>query len=42
MAYWDRFGIPETQPKWEAYSPSDTWWVDPVKDKAVAKIRKSR
>ncbi|NLD39607.1 MAG: ABC transporter substrate-binding protein [Desulfatiglans sp.] len=39
MAYWDRFGIPETQPKWEAYSPSDTWWVDPVKDAAVKKYR---
>lgn len=41
MAYWDRFGIPEALPKWEAFSPSDTWWVDPEKDAAVKKFRGS-
>jgi len=39
LTYWDRFGMPETQPKWEPFSPRDTWWIDPQKD---AIIRKSR
>ena len=32
LAYWDRFGMPETQPKWDHFSPQDTWWIDPEKD----------
>jgi microcin C transport system substrate-binding protein len=40
LAYWDRFGIPETQPEWASYSPQDTWWIDPQKDEAVAKRRR--
>ena len=42
MAYWDRFGIPATQPKWDQFSPLDTWWIDPQKDAVIAKNRKSR
>jgi len=42
LAYWDRFGIPETQPKWDQFSPQDTWWVDPQKDAVISKNRKSR
>ena len=41
VAYWDRFGIPETQPQWDQFSPY-TWWIDPQKDAAIAKNRKSR
>ncbi len=41
LAYWDRFGVPETQPKWAPFSPQDTWWVDPEKDAAVARFRGS-
>jgi microcin C transport system substrate-binding protein len=34
VAYWDRFGRPETKP---SYSRAilDTWWVDPAKDEAL-------
>ena len=42
MAYWDRFGIPEIHPKWEAFSPSDTWWIDPQKTAVVEKHRSPR
>ena len=42
LTYWDRFGIPETQPGWDPFSPQDTWWIDPQKDAVVAKQRKSR
>jgi len=42
LTYWDRFGIPETQPKWDQFSPQDTWWVDPQKDAVISKNRKSR
>lgn len=40
LAYWDRFGIPATQPKWDQFSPQDTWWIDPQKDAVIAKQRK--
>ena len=40
LAYWDRFGIPATQPKWDHFSPQDTWWVDAKKDESVSKQRK--
>jgi microcin C transport system substrate-binding protein len=35
LAYWDKFGMPETQP---AYSGVDieSWWVDPEKEAALA------
>jgi len=42
LTYWDRFGMPATQPKWEPFSPRDTWWIDPQKDAIIAKNRKSR
>jgi microcin C transport system substrate-binding protein len=42
LAHWDRFGMPAIQPKWDPFSPQDTWWIDPQKDAAVAKQRKSR
>ena len=42
LAYWDRFGIPATQPKWAQFSPQDTWWIDPQKDVVISKNRKSR
>jgi len=42
LTYWDRFGIPEIQPKWEQFSPQDTWWIDPQKDAVIAQNRKSR
>lgn len=34
LAYWDKFGIPETQP---AYVGVDTfsWWIDPEKEQAI-------
>lgn len=40
IAYWDRFGFPETQPPYDfgfsnefAFQP--TWWIDPEKDAAL-------
>jgi len=42
LAYWDRFGIPATQPKWDQFSPQDSWWIDPQKDAVISKNRKSR
>ena len=42
LTYWDRFGIPATQPKWEPFSQRDTWWIDPQKDAIIAKNRKAR
>ena len=42
LTYWDRFGIPTVQPKWEPFSPQDTWWIDSQKDAVIAKNRKSR
>jgi microcin C transport system substrate-binding protein len=35
LVYWDRFGIPAAQPKWEPFSPRDTWWIDPQKDAVI-------
>jgi microcin C transport system substrate-binding protein len=37
IAYWDRYGIPNTTPRQGAQL--DTWWIDPDKD---ARIRASR
>jgi len=42
MAHWDRFGIPEMQPRWDQFSPLDTWWIDAQKDAVISKNRKSR
>jgi microcin C transport system substrate-binding protein len=45
LVYWDRFGIPATQYRWGQILVPDTWntwWIDPQKDAAVAKQRKSR
>ena len=42
LTYWDRFGIPAIQPRWESFSPRDTWWIDPQKDAVISKNRKSR
>jgi len=42
LTYWDRFGMPATQPEWEPFSPRDTWWIDPQKDAIIAKNIKSR
>ena len=39
LTYWDRFGIPATRPKWEPFSPRDTWWIDPQKDAIIRKAR---
>ncbi len=33
VAYWDKFGRPETSPKYAL--GFDTWWVDPKKDEAL-------
>jgi microcin C transport system substrate-binding protein len=33
VAYWDKFGRPETSPKYAL--GFDDWWVDPEKDKAL-------
>jgi len=42
LVWWDRFGIPETPPEWDSFSPQDTWWIDPQKDAVISKNRKSR
>lgn len=34
LAWWDRFGKPETKPPYET-GLMETWWVDPAKDKAL-------
>ncbi|MGQ9366740.1 extracellular solute-binding protein [Azospirillum sp. ST 5-10] len=36
LAYWDRFGHPETMAKYSHGFPT-TWWLDPAKDKALRK-----
>jgi microcin C transport system substrate-binding protein len=35
VAFWDRFGRPKVAPKYDL--GFDTWWIDPVKDAALAK-----
>ena len=34
VAYWDKFGRPETKPRFDL-GFLDTWWVDPVKEAAL-------
>jgi microcin C transport system substrate-binding protein len=38
MAYWNRFGMPKTQP-WFGQAYTSVWWVDPAKDKALIAAR---
>lgn len=40
LIYWNRFGRPDEQPRY-ATGFTDTWWVDPEKDAAVRKWRRS-
>ncbi|MDF1793998.1 MAG: extracellular solute-binding protein [Thalassobaculaceae bacterium] len=40
IIYWNRFGRPDEKPRYEI-GFSDTWWVDPEKDAAVRKWRRS-
>ena len=34
VVYWDKFGVPETAPKYGLGFPT-TWWIDPEKAAAV-------
>lgn len=36
IAFWDKFGRPALQPKY-GLGVVDTWWVDPVKDRALSR-----
>ena len=38
IAYWDKFGRPETKPRF-ALGFLDTWWVDPAKQAALEAAR---
>lgn len=40
LAYWNKFGMPEKQPAYLGVD-TDSWWVDPVKEKALAAKYKS-
>ncbi|MEW6629491.1 MAG: extracellular solute-binding protein [Pseudomonadota bacterium] len=35
LAYWNKFGIPDKQPAYRG-ADIDSWWIDPVKEKALA------
>ncbi len=44
VAYWDRFGFPDTQPPYDfglanSIQFQPTWWVDPAKDAQLAEAR---
>ena len=39
IAFWDRFGRPERNPKYAL--GFDTWWIDPTRDRALAEARRS-
>ena len=44
IAYWDRFGRPETEPVYDFAFPNaigfqPTWWIDPERDAALAAAR---
>ncbi|MFC1839156.1 extracellular solute-binding protein [Thermodesulfobacteriota bacterium] len=40
IVYWDRFGRPEVQAKWDQdFLYFDTWWIDEEKDKVIKKVR---
>jgi microcin C transport system substrate-binding protein len=40
IAYWNKFGIPETQPGYIGVD-IDSWWIDPAKEAALAAKYKS-
>ncbi|MER9894267.1 extracellular solute-binding protein [Mesorhizobium sp. M0119] len=40
LAYWNKFGMPEKQPAYLGVD-TDSWWIDPVKEKALAAKYKS-
>ncbi|MEQ1955765.1 extracellular solute-binding protein [Mesorhizobium sp. CN2-181] len=35
VGYWNKFGIPEKQPSYAGFD-SESWWIDPDKEKALA------
>ncbi len=35
IAYWNKFGMPETQPSYIG-ADTESWWIDPEKEKALA------
>ncbi len=39
IAYWDRFGRPERNPKYAL--GFDSWWVDPARDRALQEAKRS-
>lgn len=40
IAYWDRFGRPEIQAKWnQDFLYFDTWWIDKEKDNVIREVR---
>lgn len=40
LAYWNKFGLPEKQPAFVG-ADTDSWWIDPEKEKALAAKYKS-
>ena len=39
IAYWDKFGRPERNPRYNL--GLDSWWIDPAKERALADARRS-
>ena len=39
IAYWDKFGRPERNPKYGL--GLDSWWIDPAKERALAEARRT-
>ena len=39
IAFWDRFGRPERNPKYAL--GFDSWWIDPVRDRALQEAKRS-
>lgn len=39
IAFWDRFGRPERNPRYAL--GLESWWIDPAKDRALAEARRS-
>jgi len=40
IAYWDKFGRPERNPRFNLSFPS-AWWIDPAREQALAEARRS-
>lgn len=40
IAFWDKFGRPERNPRYGLSFPS-AWWIDPARDRALAEARRS-